>query len=308
MTLSLPDLLSRLDDRLLDQAFTHSSLAADRARSYERLEFLGDSVLSLCVTAELYRRYPQYPEGHLARLRAYIVSRETCAKVATELGLGRELARRAPAHHDAEEVRQLAANANVLADLTEAVIGAAFLTFGFETVRPAVIEAFKDHILFAERSHVDNKTQLQELLAKSARTVVYRTVGQTGPAHDRHFEVEAVVGHEVYGRGHGPSKKRAEQMAAGEALEELRRRERPPQERKVRLLARRRRSGPAAEDCTGGAGSLQAAPAAADTPTPKARLAESGRSATVPVAAEASTDAAAAGPRRKRPRRSAAGG
>lgn len=241
MTLQLQDLLDRLDERLVRQAFTHSSLVEDRGRSYERLEFLGDSVLSLCITSELYRRFPHHTEGHLARLRAYVVSRETCARVATTYDLGRRLARAAPSGHDPEEVRQLSRNSNVLADLTEAVIGAAFLTFGLETVRPAVIEAFDEHIGFAERSHVDNKTELQEVLAKSARTVVYRVVEQTGPAHDRRFQVEAVVDGEVLGSGQGQSKKRAEQMAAGEALVQLSSSERSQRPRKVRLLARRRR-------------------------------------------------------------------
>ena len=78
----LLSLAERLDEDVLHQVFTHSSLVAERGRSYERLEFLGDSVLSLCVTTELYRRFPGYAEGHLARLRAYVVSRATCAKVA----------------------------------------------------------------------------------------------------------------------------------------------------------------------------------------------------------------------------------
>lgn len=301
MTLSLLDLLERLDERLVRQAFTHASLVGDRGRSYERLEFLGDSVLSLCITGELYRRYPQYTEGHLARLRAYVVSRETCAKVAATLDFGRQLARRAPADHDAAEVRQLAANANVLADLTEAVIGAAYLTFGFETVRPAVVDAFSEHIVFAERSHVDNKTQLQEVLAKSARTVIYRTVGQTGPAHDRHFEVEALVGDEVYGLGHGQSKKRAEQMAAGEALEELRRRERPPRERKVRLLARRRKTPVAAAGASPADGTppvTAAAPASIEPPP----------SVEAPASAETPTPAASGRSRRRRSRHGAPDG
>lgn len=248
MTLQLQDLLDRLDDRLVRQTFTHSSLVDDRSRSYERLELLGDSVLSLCITSELYRRFPHHTEGHLARLRAYVVSRETCARVAIAFDLGRRLARLAPAGHDPEEVRQLSRNSNVLADLTEAVIGAAFLTFGLETVRPAVIEAFDEHIAFAERSHVDNKTQLQEVLAKSARTVVYRVVEQTGPAHDRRFQVAAVVDGEVLGSGQGQSKKRAEQMAAGEALAQLSSRERSQRPRKVRLLARRRRPAEPADE------------------------------------------------------------
>jgi ribonuclease-3 len=272
-------LLDRLDDRLARQAFAHASLVPDRARSYERLEFLGDSVLSLCITGELYRRFPTATEGHLARLRAYIVSRETCAKVAAELDLGQRLRHYAPREHDRAEVESLSANANVLADLTEAVIGAVYLTFGFECVRGAVVEAFEEHILYAERSHVDSKTELQEVLAKTARTVVYRLVNQSGPAHDRRFAVEAVVDDEVLGRGEGASKKRAEQMAAGQALAALAQRGKEERPRRVRLLARRPRAAtaPAGVDTPAGGDTPSgeppaAAPAAGEEPVPATGL------------------------------------
>lgn len=232
-------LLDRLDEGVVRQIFTHSSQVGDRGRSYERMEFLGDSVLSLCVTTELFHRFPQLQEGQLARVRAYVVSRETCAKVAEDLDLGRRFRQYAPQGQDPAEVETLSRNTNVLADLTEALIGAIYGTYGFETVRPAVVEAFTEHIAFAERGHVDSKTELQEMLAKSSRSVVYRLVGQTGPAHDRRFTVEAVVADEVLGRGSGPSKKRAEQQAASEALAELSSRERQGR-RRVRLLGRRR--------------------------------------------------------------------
>ena len=172
MTARLLVLLDQLEPALVRQVFTHSSWVADRSRSYERLEFLGDSVLSLSITTELYRRYSQFSEGHLARLRAYVVSRETCAKVAHALGLSKLLRRYAGENHENGELEQLSANANVLADLTEALIGAVYLTFGLDTVRPAVIEVFAEHIRFAEKSYVDYKTELQELLARSARSVV----------------------------------------------------------------------------------------------------------------------------------------
>jgi len=221
VTTRLLALLDQLESGLVRQVFTHSSWVAERSRSYERLEFLGDSVLSLSITTELYRRYPQFSEGHLARLRAYVVSRETCAKVAQDLGLGKLLRRYAAENHENGELEQLATNANVLADLTEALIGAIYVTFGLDTVRPAVIEVFTEHILFAEKSYVDYKTELQELLARSARIVSYRLVAESGPAHDRRFEVEAVVDGDTLGRGAGQSKKRAEQQAAAEALAAL---------------------------------------------------------------------------------------
>ncbi len=85
-TYRLLALAGRLDQATMRQVFTHTSWAPDRVASYERLEFLGDSVLSLCITTELYRRFPGFAEGHLARLRAYIVSRATCSRVAVKLG------------------------------------------------------------------------------------------------------------------------------------------------------------------------------------------------------------------------------
>ena len=231
-------LAEQLDDGLLRQVFTHSSWVAERGRSYERLEFLGDSVLSLAVTTELYRRFPEHSEGSLARLRAYVVSRATCAKVATRLGLP-AFVRRFGSGHEQVELDQLVANENILADMTESLIGAIYLTYGLDVVRPAVIEAFTEHISFAERSYVDYKTELQEQLAKTGRSVSYRLVETIGPPHAREFVLEAVVDGAALGRGVGASKKRAEQEAAAEALRALTRAERP-RRRRVRLRGRRK--------------------------------------------------------------------
>jgi ribonuclease-3 len=232
-------LAEQLDDGLLRQVFTHSSWVAERGRSYERLEFLGDSVLSLAVTTELYRRFPDHSEGSLARLRAYVVSRVTCAVVAANLGLP-DFVRRFGTGHEPAELDQLVANENIMADMTESLIGAVYLTYGLDVVRPAVIEAFTEHISFAERSYVDFKTELQEQLAKTGRAVAYRLVETIGPPHAREFVVEAMVDGLSLGRGVGASKKRAEQEAAGEALRDLNRPDRPRRHR-VRLRGRGRR-------------------------------------------------------------------
>jgi ribonuclease-3 len=243
-------LAEQLDDGLLRQVFTHSSWVAERGRSYERLEFLGDSVLSLAVTTELYRRFPEHSEGSLARLRAYVVSRATCAKVAARLGLP-VFVRRFGAGHEQVELDQLVGNENILADMTESLIGAIYLTYGFDVVRPAVIEAFTEHISFAERSYVDFKTELQEQLAKTGRSVAYRLVETVGPPHAREFVLEAVVDGLTVGRGVGASKKRAEQDAAAEALREFNRPDKPKR-RRVRLRGRRKSSAePAAVEAFG---------------------------------------------------------
>ncbi len=238
MTYRLLSLAEHLDQATLRRVYTHTSWAPNRCDSYERLEFLGDSVLGLCVTTELYRRYPSLEEGQLARLRAYVVSRATCAKVAVELELGRLLAERANGRADATEVAQLQHNDNVLADLTEALIGAVYLTFGYEATRPAVIEIFDQHIVYAKSSHVDYKTELQEHLARNGLSVTYAHLGFQGPPHSRTFEVEALVGGEVLGYGSGTSKKRAEQVAAEQALRELEAQVRRPA-RRARLRSRR---------------------------------------------------------------------
>ncbi len=240
MTYRLLSLAEQLDQATIRRVYTHTSWAPHRRDSYERLEFLGDSVLGLCVTTELYRRFPSFEEGHLARLRAYVVSRATCAKVATRLGLGKMLLQHAADRADSAEVARLLTNDNVLADLTEALVGAVYITFGFEATRPAVIEVFEEHIVYAESSYVDHKTELQEYLARAGQCVHYKVLGYSGPPHNREFEIEAAVDGEVLGCGVGTSKKRAEQEAAAEALYVLRARARRSS-RRARLRGRRSR-------------------------------------------------------------------
>ncbi|RPI30401.1 MAG: ribonuclease III, partial [Actinomycetota bacterium] len=266
----LLSLAEQLDDATLRRVFTHTSWASERVDSYERLEFLGDSVLSLAVTTELYRRFPAFSEGHLARLRAYVVSRATCAKVAVKLGLGRTMRERANGIAEGEAA-QLMTNANVLADLTEALIGALYVTFGYEAVRPAVVEAFSEHIDFAEESYVDHKTELQEYAARLGCGVGYRLVATIGPPHHREFEIEVVIDGEALGRGVGSSKKRAEQDAAAEALAELQDRERRGK-RRARLRSRRPegKAGAGADDGVAEGGADGAEPVAAKA-APKRR-------------------------------------
>src|SRR3954452_23710145 len=196
--------------------FTHSSWAADRTASYERLEFLGDSVLELAVARTLYDRFPEFSEGRMAKVRSHVVSRASCAVVAHELALGERL--REQEGLPVEEVERLSRNRNVLAALLEAAIAAVYLEHGFEAVEPAVVAAFEPRIEYALTSHVDHKTELQEQLARIGRTVSYTTLKVEGPPHDRSFTAAAIVDAEVVGTGVGRSKKDAEQAAAKEAL------------------------------------------------------------------------------------------
>jgi ribonuclease-3 len=200
--------------------FTHTSWATERIASYERLEFLGDSVLELAVAHALYERHPDFAEGRLAKVRSHVVSRASCAEVARELELDARLVERAP-DLPGDELERLSRNRNVLAAVLEAALGALFLQHGFAAIEDAVVAAFSGRIEEALTTRVDHKTELQELLARSGRHVTYVEISADGPPHDRHFTCAALVDDEEFGRGEGGSKKEAEQRAAGEALAKL---------------------------------------------------------------------------------------
>ena len=164
----------------------------------------------------LYDRFPDFSEGRMAKVRSHVVSRASCAVVSCELELDTRL--RTEATGSAEEVERLAVNRNVLAAVLEAAIAAVYLEHGFEEIEAAIVEAFDSRIDYALTTHVDHKTELQEQLARSARTVVYETLKVEGPPHDRSFTAAAVIDGVVTGTGVGRSKKDAEQQAAREAL------------------------------------------------------------------------------------------
>ena len=156
----------------------------------------------------------------MAKVRSHVVSRASCAVVSAELGLGERLVAEA-AGTSTEDVERLSHNRNVLAALLEAAIAATYLEHGFEAIEPAIVAAFEPRIEYALTSHVDHKTELQEQLARTGRTVFYTTLKVEGPPHDRSFTAAAVIGDEVVGTGVGRSKKDAEQQAARVALDGL---------------------------------------------------------------------------------------
>jgi ribonuclease-3 len=216
---SLRELIAGLPPERAAAVFTHSSWAADRTASYERLEFLGDSVLELAIARTLYERFPHFTEGRLAKVRSHVVSRASCAVVSRELELGERLLREGgPATEDATRLSQ---NRNVLAALLEAALAAVYLEHGFEAVEPAVVAAFEPRIEYALTGFVDHKTELQEQLARTGRSVSYVTLNVEGPPHDRSFTAAAIIDAEVVGTGVGRSKKDAEQAAAQEVLATL---------------------------------------------------------------------------------------
>lgn len=212
-------LVRELPPELRDTALTHSSWVDDRAKSYERLEFLGDSVLGLALAAALYQRFPQATEGELARFKAFSVSRASCAQVAMRLQVVDALEERA--RRLGADDRVAKNNPMLLGNVLEALIGAVFLTHGFERTREAVVEAFEPQIDYAVRAHVDHKTTLQEILATRGLQPQYRLVREDGPPHARVFTSEVLVDGVVLGRGAGTTIKGSEQAAAREALTSL---------------------------------------------------------------------------------------
>ncbi len=220
-TSKLRALIDGLPAGVREAVFTHSSWLPERSRSYERLEFLGDGVLGLAIAHHLFRRLPDQAEGELARVRAHVVSRESCAAVADDLGLAGDLAARAAAlgATDAGAVMESQA---VRAALVEAAIGGCYIEHGFELVADAVVEAFSGRVDYALVEHVDYKTVLQEALARLDRSVTYVVAETSGPPHQRAYTSVAMVGGHELGRGSGSSKKASEQRAAREALEALR--------------------------------------------------------------------------------------
>jgi ribonuclease III len=217
----LNKLIAALPADRLENVLTHSSWAPDRASSYERLEFLGDSVLELAIARALYERYPDFSEGRMAKIRSHVVSRASCAVVARELGLGKQLAERGAGLVPEEELAKLSRNRNVLAALLEASLAGVYLEDGFEAVEEAVVSAFEGRIAYALTSHVDHKTELQEELARRGLQVSYTVLHVQGPPHDRTFRCAAMIDGEEAGVGNGRSKKAAEQAAAKQALDRL---------------------------------------------------------------------------------------
>jgi ribonuclease-3 len=217
---ALARLIEALPPEQRDQVFTHTSWAPDRASSYERLEFLGDSVLELAIARILYDRYPEASEGRLAKIRAHVVSRQSCAAVAKDLDLVRFLLEQAQDVPGAE-LDRISRSRNVLAALLEAAIAAVYLEHGFERVERAVVEAFDERIEFALAGHIDNKTELQEALARTGNAVQYEVLEVDGPPHDRRFACAVLIAGERFGLGRGSTKKAAEQEAARQALEAL---------------------------------------------------------------------------------------
>jgi ribonuclease-3 len=217
----LRELFDGLPEDLRRQAVTHASWVEKRSESYERLAFLGDSVLGLAVTTHLWPRLgaDEYGAGRLTKIRAQAVSGRSCRVVAERLGIPGRLRALAPEPSPANEA--LTRTERVLASIIEAVIGACYLEHGYDRTAAAVVDAFGPEIDRALDDPEDHKSALQERLARRGATVSYAVTDETGPPHERTFEVVAVINGEQLGRGSGRSKKDAEQAAASAALDSI---------------------------------------------------------------------------------------
>jgi ribonuclease III len=208
-----------LPDELLALALTHRSYAYEHGGlpTNERLEFLGDAVLGLTVTVELFHRHPERPESDLAKMRAGVVNTQALAEVArslTDQGLGAHLLL------GRGELKSGGTDkSSILADSLESLLGAIYLHHGIEVVREVILRLFSE--LLDAGGLLDWKTTLQELTAARGLGTVSYQVTATGPAHQREFTAVVVVVDTAYGSGTGRTKKEAEQKAAEMACQAL---------------------------------------------------------------------------------------
>lgn len=212
--------LNFIDKELLKQAFVHRSYINENKASglshNERLEFLGDAVLELIITDFLYKKYTDKPEGDLTAYRSALVNADTCAGIATRLGMGEYLMLSKGESKDVGRARQY-----ILANALEALIGAIYLDLGLDKAKDFIEKNFAPLIdeIISAGSHVDAKSLFQEKAQEfDGVTPSYKTVKESGPDHEKKFTVGVYVGKELVATGEGESKQDAEQEAAQLAL------------------------------------------------------------------------------------------
>lgn len=219
---ALATLVSKLPEELWQQAFTHYTWTEDDRGSYKRLAFIGDSVISLFIAEELNARFPDSKPAMLTQIRSRAVSGTSCKEVGCALGVPSALeAIEEPLLPGAVPTKILLEAARPIAEITEALIGAAYLTFGFADTRDAVLAAFEPQIKAGIEAPLDPKSLLQNLLSRQGAEASYEVVSKTGSNQAPKFEVAVIVDTQQIGKGAGRSKKEAEQAAAACALEQL---------------------------------------------------------------------------------------
>ncbi|HHW07993.1 MAG TPA: ribonuclease III [Clostridia bacterium] len=207
---------------LLNEALTHRTYTAEhpgqRLRDNQRLEFLGDAVLGMIVADYLFSRFPDKAEGDLTRMRAAVVCEAALARLAFKLDLGKYLLL-----GKGEDLSGGRYRASTLSDAVEAIIGAVFLDQGLEKTKEMVLAFLKDEIEeVAQRGSRDFKTALQELVHRLYEDVVtYDVIQETGPDHNKRYEMGVIIKGILVATGKGRSKKEAEQQAAEKALNKL---------------------------------------------------------------------------------------
>ncbi len=204
---------------LLFEALTHSSYANESKHQYksnERLEFLGDSVLSIVVSEHIFEEYTDLPEGELSKTRATLVCEKSLANFAKEINLGKYII-----FGKGEQLNGGSQRPSIVSDAFEAVIAAIYLDGGFEAAKRHIMRFMPKDIRSAVvKAYDDYKTVLQEIIQKNPEEAVeYRLVAESGPAHNKQFTVQVMLNSNVIGTGIASSKKHAEQLAAKEALE-----------------------------------------------------------------------------------------
>lgn len=204
---------------LLKNALSHSSYANEKKGiicSNERLEFLGDSVLSIIVSDYIYTNFPNLPEGQLTRLRASLVCEKSLCSFSKELGVGEYILLGKGERANGGNERP-----SILADAFEAILAAIYLDGGMEPARRHVLRFVKEELSHMEHeAFKDYKTELQEIIQRNPEEQLsYVLIGESGPDHDKCFTVEVHLNSNVIGTGSGHSKKNAEQAAARKALE-----------------------------------------------------------------------------------------
>ncbi len=210
------------ENELLFKALTHKSYAnekrAEELKDNERLEFLGDSVLDLVVSEYIFSKYPNHPEGELAKIRSVVVSTTMLAEKAREISLGEHILLGKGEEQSGGRTRD-----SILADTFEAVVGSIYLDQGFNQARTFILELLIPNINDVEMGdHIqDYKTLLQELIQKETnQRPLYEVINEEGPDHKKVFTVHVKIGNKILGIGKGNSKKEAEQQAAQNAIEE----------------------------------------------------------------------------------------
>ncbi|NLK52818.1 MAG: ribonuclease III [Syntrophomonadaceae bacterium] len=212
--------LERLDLELLEQALTHPSYAfenqAQKVQHNQRLEFLGDAVLGMVAAEYLYRIFPSRSEGDLTRIRASAVCEATLAEIAQQMNLGPYLRL-----GRGEEMSGGRKKSSILADALEAVIGAVYLSGGWEAASQLVLRYLKDILNSAPNGYlVDYKTALQETVQRhKSEGVTYRILREFGPDHNKRFVAGVFYRGKILGQGQGRTKKEAEQQAARSAMQ-----------------------------------------------------------------------------------------